>query len=40
MKGTSQLLPAWSSPCRKGRGEQLCSVSYVQPVEDCPLYTE
>jgi len=22
------------------RSEQLCSVSYVQPVEDCPLYTE
>jgi len=41
MKGTSGLLPASEFSVPEGvRGEQLCSVSYVQPVEDCPLYTE
>ena len=41
MKGTAQLLPASDFPVPEGvRGEQLCSISYTQPVADCPVYTE
>jgi membrane peptidoglycan carboxypeptidase len=41
MKGTAQLLPASEFPVPEGvRGEQLCSISYTQPVADCPVYTE
>jgi penicillin-binding protein 1A len=41
MKGTAQLLPASEFPVPEGlQGEQLCSISYVRPVADCPVYTE
>jgi 1A family penicillin-binding protein len=41
MKRTARQLPAREFKVAPGlRGEELCSVSYVQPVEGCPTYTE
>ena len=41
MKRTARALPAGEFAVPDGlRGEELCSVSYLQPVEGCPVYTE
>jgi 1A family penicillin-binding protein len=41
MKQTARLLPARDFPVPDSvHGEELCSVSYLRPVEDCPVYTE
>jgi penicillin-binding protein 1A len=41
MKRTARQLPAREFTVAPGlRGEELCSVSYVQPVDGCPTYTE
>jgi penicillin-binding protein 1A len=41
MKRTAGLLPAREFPVPSAvQGEELCSVSYLRPVEDCPVYTE
>ena len=41
MKRTARQLPAREFKVPAGlRGEELCSVSYLQPVEGCPTYTE
>jgi 1A family penicillin-binding protein len=41
MKRTARQLPAREFEVPPGlRGEELCSVSYLQPVEGCPTYTE
>jgi 1A family penicillin-binding protein len=41
MKRTARQLPAREFKVASGlRGEELCSVSYLQPVEGCPTYTE
>ena len=41
MKRTARQLPAREFKAPPGlRGEELCSVSYLQPVEGCPTYTE
>ena len=41
MKRTARQLPAREFTVAPGlRAEELCSVSYVQPVEGCPTYTE
>src|SRR5207244_339435 len=41
MKRTSQLLPAGEFDIPGGlKGEELCSVSYMRPVEGCPTYIE
>ena len=35
------MLPAGAFEIPKGvHGVELCSVSYLRPVEDCPVYTE
>jgi penicillin-binding protein 1A len=41
MKRTARTLPAndFEIP-HDVRGEELCSVSYVRPVDGCPIYTE
>jgi len=41
MKRTARQLPAREFTVAPGlRGEELCSVSYLQPVDGCPTYTE
>ncbi|PYR59011.1 MAG: hypothetical protein DMF91_15840, partial [Acidobacteria bacterium] len=41
MKRTAPKLPAGTFEVPKGvHGVELCSVSYLRPVEDCPVYTE
>jgi 1A family penicillin-binding protein len=41
MKRTARRLPAANFPVPPGiHGEELCSVSYLAPVEGCPIYTE
>jgi 1A family penicillin-binding protein len=41
MKRTARPLPAGEFKVPPGlRGEELCSLSYLQPVEGCPTYTE
>ena len=41
MKRTARQLPAREFKVAAGlRGEELCSESYLQPVEGCPTYTE
>jgi penicillin-binding protein 1A len=41
MKRTATLLPAAGFPVPDGvHGVELCSVSYLRPVEGCPVYTE
>jgi penicillin-binding protein 1A len=41
MKRTAQLLPAQDFAVPEGlRTEELCSVSYLKPVDGCPTYTE
>jgi membrane carboxypeptidase/penicillin-binding protein len=41
MKRTARLLPAHEFAVPGSvHGEELCSVSYLRPVEDCPVYTE
>jgi membrane peptidoglycan carboxypeptidase len=41
MKRTARLLPANEFAMPDGlRAEELCSVSYLRPVEECPVYTE
>ncbi|HXI30049.1 MAG TPA: PBP1A family penicillin-binding protein [Vicinamibacterales bacterium] len=41
MKRVARPLPAHEFPVPSDvHGEELCSVSYVQPVEGCPTYTE
>jgi len=41
MKRSARQLPAHEFEIASGlRGEELCSVSYLQPVEGCPTYTE
>jgi penicillin-binding protein 1A len=41
MKRTARQLPAREFKVASGlRAEELCSVSYLQPVEGCPTYTE
>jgi penicillin-binding protein 1A len=41
MKRTAPMLPAGTFEIPKGvHGVELCSVSYLRPVEDCPVYTE
>jgi len=41
MKRTARQLPAREFRVPSGlRGEELCSVSYLQPVDGCPTYTE
>ena len=41
MKRTARQLPAASFAVPPGiHGEELCSVSYLRPVEGCPVYTE
>ena len=41
MKRTARSLPARDFPVPAGlRGEELCRVSYLRPVEGCPTYTE
>ena len=41
MKRTARQLPAREFSVAPGlRGEELCSVSYLQPVDGCPTYTE
>jgi 1A family penicillin-binding protein len=41
MKRTARQLPAREFKVPPGlRGEELCSFSYLQPVEGCPTYTE
>ena len=41
MKRSAKLLPPGEFPVPPGvHGEELCSVSYLQPVEGCPTYTE
>jgi membrane carboxypeptidase/penicillin-binding protein len=41
MKRTARALPASDFAAPEGvRGEELCSVSYLRPVEGCPVYTE
>jgi 1A family penicillin-binding protein len=41
MKRSARLLPPGEFTVPSGvHGEQLCSVSYLKPVEGCPLYTE
>jgi hypothetical protein len=41
MKRVAQTLPPGElSPPPGVHGEDLCSVSYLQPVEGCPTYTE
>jgi penicillin-binding protein 1A len=41
MKRTARQLPAREFEVAPGlHGEELCSVSYLQPVEGCPTYTE
>src|SRR5205814_2608856 len=41
MKRTARQLPAPEFPMPSDiHGEELCSVSYLQPVEGCPTYTE
>jgi 1A family penicillin-binding protein len=41
MKRTARQLPAASFAVPPGiHGEELCSVSYLAPVDGCPLYTE
>ena len=41
LKRTSARLPAAEFPVPQGlRVENLCSVSYLRPVDDCPVYHE
>jgi len=41
MKRTARQLPASDFPVPPGiHGEELCSVSYLAPVDGCPIYTE
>jgi penicillin-binding protein 2D len=41
MKRTARLLPTADFPVPDSvRGVELCSVSYLKPVETCPVYTE
>jgi 1A family penicillin-binding protein len=41
MKRTARQLPAADFPVPPGiHGEELCSVSYLAPVDGCPVYTE
>jgi membrane carboxypeptidase/penicillin-binding protein len=41
MKRTARALPANEFAVPDGlRAEELCSVSYLKPVEECPVYTE
>ncbi len=41
MKRTARMLPARDFPVPDGvKGEELCSASYLRPVQDCPVYTE
>jgi 1A family penicillin-binding protein len=41
MKRTARQLPASEFPVPPGiHGEELCSVSYLAPVDGCPVYTE
>jgi penicillin-binding protein 1A len=41
MKRTARQLPASDFPVPPGiHGEELCSVSYLAPVDGCPVYTE
>jgi hypothetical protein len=41
MKRTARRLPPANFPVPPGvHGEELCSVSYLAPVDGCPLYTE
>ena len=41
MKRSAKLLPPGDFPVPAGvHGEELCSVSYLRPVEGCPTYTE
>jgi len=41
MKRTSRDLPAPDFPAPSGiTAEELCSISYLRPVEGCPIYTE
>jgi membrane carboxypeptidase/penicillin-binding protein len=41
MKRTAQILPAREFAVPSGlRAEEMCSVSYLKPVDGCPTYTE
>ena len=41
MKRTARALPAVGFNVPPGiHGEELCSVSYLKPVDQCPTYTE
>jgi membrane carboxypeptidase/penicillin-binding protein len=41
MKRAARVLPPAEFPMPSGlRGEELCSVSYLRPVDGCPVYTE
>ena len=41
MKRTAQILPAGDFAVPSGlRAEEICSVSYLKPVDGCPTYTE
>ena len=41
MKRTAQALPAQEFAAPDGiKAEELCSVSYLKPVDGCPVYTE
>jgi penicillin-binding protein 1A len=41
MKRTATALPARAFPIPSSvHGEELCSVSYLRPVQECPVYTE
>ena len=41
MKRTAQLLPVQEFTIPSGlKAEELCSVSYLKPVDGCPTYTE
>ena len=41
MKRTARVRPAGDFPVPAGvRGVELCSVSYLKPVDGCPVYTE
>lgn len=41
MKRTASALPAREFPVPEGlHREELCSISYLRPVDDCPTYTE
>jgi penicillin-binding protein 1A len=41
MKRTARTLPAEEFPMPPGlQGVELCSVSYLRPVDECPVYTE